>query len=267
MVLELVKNTFSYSQLDKQQEGTMNTLFSLRAEKLREEFSPAQFSLMKRTGTNFRIFKKIQENIDIEDAIWTVNHSYNSQEWIDYIFAVANSISNIEAVFDREYGANNNIDYEDLKNICILWISGKRYSNIAAEIEISIDTVLSIIHDFIGYKLALIASQIIRTVEQQRPETDPLPDFFSQWIIATQNGFYSNIHYHLFQLGFSERIGLLHLGTAYTTRYNEKDTESTIKNHIYRNFDSLIKDLPIDTPKIAIQELKNNYDYLKRTMW
>lgn len=266
IVLQLVANTFSYSQLDEDQRVTMNTLFSLRAAKLREDFDHDHFLKMKRSGTNFRLYKAIIENIDFDDRVWAETNSYDDIQWIDYIFKSVADVSNMEEK-THTFLANQDLDYADVKNICLSWIRGQSYGQISESTNLDIDCILDIIHSLLGYNFSMYASSIVRIKEQSSPETDPLPDFFNQWISCLQHGFSTITHYYLLQLGFAERIGMLSLGATYIDLYGEPASEGDVRSNLVNNFDELVEHLSGSIPQIALDELSNSYEYLVRNLW
>jgi superfamily II DNA/RNA helicase len=73
LVSELIRKTLSFYQANEDEKKTLKTLFELRAEKLKPIVERGEFSILKNSGTNIRLYDAIIAEFDFENVCRQTN--------------------------------------------------------------------------------------------------------------------------------------------------------------------------------------------------
>lgn len=256
LITSLIEQTLSYYQANVNERTTLKTLFELRVTKLKPIVEEGKFSLLKKSGTNIRLYEEIMTHFNFENDIWNQNVDVLNEDWLNYIFL--NGVFEL-ARYKSSLETFNNDNKCQLNNEKILmsirlWISGSWYENLCNELEIETFQALRLINTFVSFNIQSVVSSIIRIKELINPEF-LLPPQIINWPTYLQFGINSQLKLDLIEMGLTDRVAVLGLSNYLEGVEGIYTDFSGFKSYLIENSDA-INDIMIQTlPVISYDKL------------
>ena len=146
---ELIQDSLAYKLGDIQQQEMLKTVFQARYHKLKEQFDADKYALLKATGFTVRDLNKCHEIMGDSDA--GVFNEVNSQNWrvfLVYLFDKLYQLPTVQEVLKddtHKYVGDYISNIELMKQVCIMWMEGYSYKDIALNVaaeEHEVDKVI-----------------------------------------------------------------------------------------------------------------------------
>lgn len=132
---DLISDSLAFKLGNNQQKEMLKTVFQARYSRLKEQFDAQEYALLQATGLSVMDLNKVYEIIDDSDA--GVFSDANYQEWpvfLDYLLGKLYELPTVQEDLadDSHKHIGDYINNENLmKRICILWMEGLTYKDIA----------------------------------------------------------------------------------------------------------------------------------------
>lgn len=259
ILTSLIEKTFSYTQSDPSEKETLKTLFSVRAEKLKDNYTLDQVLAMKKNGLTQRLYEATLNNIDFDSEIWEHTTTPTDENWLTFILNGVLSVSAFEQTLNR-----NSITSDDFISVLISWMNGATYEAISSSNDLTVDAVIELTETVIGYNFINIASKIIRLKEDQLPDKADFPEAISNWSYYAQHGINTQTERLLHQLGFTERLSLTTIANIINTFFGTQTDRSALTQLLHREKTRLLNAIVMsDLPQLAKEEAQNSYQQLE----
>lgn len=132
---DLISDSLAFKLGNNQQKEMLKTVFQARYSRLKEQFDAQEYALLQATGFSVMDLNKVYEIIDDSDA--GVFSDSNYQEWpvfLDYLLGKLYELPTVQedlADDSHKYVGDYINDESLMKRICILWMEGLTYKDIA----------------------------------------------------------------------------------------------------------------------------------------
>lgn len=233
MVNILVKETLSYFQANNAEKQTLNSIFSVRVDKIRPIIENGNFRLLKNSGTNVRLFEEITNHFNFEDAVWLSEIDPLDSKWLKYILDNGifklSKFSTCLAKFNEEN--NININEGDVRKAITLWMRGKWYPKICKELGLEMHQTLRLINSFLNFNIQSIISSVIRLKELMSDEKYTLPESLANWPSYLQHGIKRQQELDLIEMGLIDRVAVLEV-----SRYLREINYQHIDYNVLKSF-------------------------------
>lgn len=263
MVKNLIQKTLTYYQSNKEEKETLIKLVSLRSEKLIPYIEENKFGILKKSGSNIRLYNDIREVFDFENPVWDAEIDTFDNDWMCYILD--------EGVFKLsrikyELGQFNDVNgteltFEKLRQGIELWMKEKWYNQIAFELKIEISQVLRLLNSVIGFNISNILSTVIRLKELTSDQSVTTASI-ANWPSYIQHGLNSQLQLDIVGLGLIERLSVIELSLfLIKQKYHHVDYKS-LKAYLVSNKDFVIDGLSNLLPRISFNKIKSLLEIL-----
>jgi superfamily II DNA/RNA helicase len=210
LVDDLVRQTLSFYQADINEKKTLSSLFEIRVSKLRPIVEEGKFPILKRSGSNIRLYEQILEQVDFENEIWNASFEALDNAWLDYIldeavFKLEIYRSDLTTFNEENKSALQNIQ---IKRVIQLWMGGEWFEGIGIDLDIEIAKVLRLVTSFLSFNIQSKVSAIIRIKELNYPDY-VVPNIIANWPSLLQHGLDNLIKLDLTEMGLIDRIAVI----------------------------------------------------------
>lgn len=263
LVSELISQTLSFYQANESEKMTLNTLFELRAEKLKPIIDRGEFSILKNCGTNIRLYDEITSHFNFDDNIWNDLVEVLDENWLTYIFDEGIfQLERFEANLEEFNNANKcEVDNTGVKKAIKLWMNGSWYEEMCGELELEMHHVLRLINSFVSFNIQTVISAIVRLKELKSPQY-VMPNLISNWSSFLQHGINSQLKLDLVEMGLIDRVAVLELSISLTSmQYNHADYR-TLKFYLLQNRPRIFEEVRQSVPVISFEKLVLFFDRL-----
>jgi helicase len=237
----LIEKTFAYYKSDIDAQNTLSSIFHQRGEKIGRYINTTEFTIIKKSSADIRLYENLIVHIDLEDSIWNDFLEPYSEEWINYIIDLLFKLPQVRyKVEDFNQYSSIKVDSEKIKKLIKLWISGEWYGEIASQLNLDIDYLLKVISSIINPVIQNFSSKVIRLVENISSLNEyTTSEMISLWPQYLLYGLNQKGELDLIELGISDRDGvklinywLLSNGKHYTTLRGLKRLLLNQKNQV-----------------------------------
>lgn len=263
VVSELIKQTLSYYQANKNEKRTLNTLFELRTEKLKPILEKGEFGILKNSGTNIRLYEEITSIFKFENEIWDEEIKPLDTTWLEYILISGVFMLPRFKVNLEEFNNSNKceLDHNDVLKAIQLWMEGSWYETISIALGLEIHQVLKLINSFISYHVQSVISSIIRLKVLRTPEYI-MPDSISNWSSFLQHGVDSQLKLDLIEMGLTDRVSVFQLATFIDSRKYDYSDYKSLRTYLYSNKAIILENIQKESPAIAFSKTRLFLDRL-----
>ncbi len=130
-IQNLIDQTFAKFQSTESESTTLNTLVSLRGERIKPLIEANEFKYLKQSGSTIRLYSQIQNLLQLDNEIWQTLDNPLSNDWINFV--VDDILFKIPTTGFRltDFNKRNksNITSSDIKAILKSWISGSWFQD------------------------------------------------------------------------------------------------------------------------------------------
>lgn len=267
-IRDLIQETFASYQASASEKITLDQLVALRGEKIRHYITNGEFTFIKKSSLNLRIFEELKDRIDLENLIWTETINSLDDKFLDLII---NIISGLPVVqyrlnkFNQQYlrYKEKYLDFEILKKIIKLWVNGGWFKEVSDTYLNDVDLSIKVINSLIGYEMQSIISSIIHIIDLKLTEREvkisqEILDF-PQYLIY---GLRTRLQLDLMEIGFTDRIGIIELSKILEGQIEYKRL-SRLKLILDRNSQVLGDRLREVLPEISLVKTDRAFDFLR----
>lgn len=246
-VNEFAQQSLTYKMINENEKNIFNSLFFYRAQRIKGVISNGKLMELKASKFGICKYEKMLSIIDFKDVFW-IKDDLNLNE-------ITEKFINLCSDF---YGE----DYSCYKNIINNWLSGKWYHELAPEQDVS--EIFDIFAEVIDSKFLLFTQSIISTISSYLLENDliisPNLEYFPQFI---EKGVSNIVQIHLYELGFTERLGNYALYNILKSFENFSYINNIqLQNLIIENQKYIINQLIMQKiPTISIKKLIENINF------
>ena len=255
----LLESTLSSFQSNKKENKVLQTLFSLRSQKIKPYINENKFDILKVSGVSIRDFNHFEKLIDFDNEIIKTLENPLDEEWFEYIF------DNILFKLPKFSLTLKELDITEskIKKAIVLWLKGKWYGEISVIFDNDIDKSLKIVNQVILYNIQNTIGQIIRLIEFKK--ADDISEISSQVIKFPQYLLYGTTKesvLDLIEIGFNDRVGYEELAFIIDNQFYYKDLKG-LKNILIENENYIIDALRDKIPLLSIENIDKNINTLK----
>lgn len=195
---ELLSRTLANRYCDTPQlQDCIKTIFRLRAEKAQLTVDPGIWPTLQKTGTSLRFWSFIQDSKLLEHPLWLTLSEPLDKEWLE---AVVIKLLDYPAI-----GIETSPPI--LTKVIYDWMSGKTYSEIANNCNLSIDETLEILSTQIGYRLQEQLAKLIQLAVVHYGE-NIISNMARNWASLLQFGLLTIQQLDIFDRGASDRLAV-----------------------------------------------------------
>ncbi len=263
MVKNLIQETLTYYQSNEEEKQTLINLVTLRSEKLIPYIENNEFGVLKRSGSNIRLYDDIRDVFDFESPVWDAEIDTFDNDWVCYIldegvFKLSRMKYELEQ-FNNTNGAE--LTFEKLRQGIELWMKEKWYDQIAFELKIEIFQVLRLLNSIIGFNISNILSTVIRLKELMSDQFVATASI-ANWPSYIQHGLNSQLQLDIVGLGLIERLSVIELSRFLTKqKYHHLDYKG-LKTYLIGNSDFILDGLSDLLPRISFNKIKSLFEIL-----
>jgi len=265
MINSVIEDTFAFFQCDSRQQETLRSLLGLRGKRIKPYIESGGFKIMKKSGSNIRIFEEITEKIDLQSDVWGKENDPVSEELLHYILEIVVGLETLEYEI-KEFNERNNstLDSKDIIEVVSLWVSGKWYGEISDRIDEKVDTILRLFSSIIGFHIQNTVTNVIRIVEEVRgQEKKQVHETLSYLPLYLNFGLRSKVEIDLTDLGFTDRFAMKEIAQwARSKKFTYKKVNE-LRQFLIRGSQVLKPILKSNIPKISYQKFEQNLDFLR----
>lgn len=259
IIENLLNSTLSSYQSNDDEKDVLQSLFSLRSQKIKPYIIENKFPYLKASGVNLRDFNDYENYIDFDNVLFQSSKNPIGKKWLKFILD--------ETLFKfsrlRDSLRAFNISEDELKQVIVLWLKGKWYDEIAEQLDFDIDQALNIVNRTIMYDVQTMLGQVIKLVEtnliEKELEISPQVLKFPQFVLY---GTAKETVLDLIEIGFNERISNEKMVIIIEKRYDYEDIRE-LKKLLLENEDIIMELIQSEVPALSYESLKSNFDYLK----
>lgn len=263
LVSELIKQTLSFYQANENEKKTLNTLFELRAEKLKPIIARGEFNILKNSGTNIRLYDEITSSFNFDNEIWNNEFEPLDEGWLNYI--LDNGIFPLPRFKANLIDFNNQnsceLENSDVKNAIQYWMSGSWYESMSIRLELKIYQVLRLINSFISFNVQAVISAIVRLKELKTTEYT-MPNQIANWSSYLQHGIDSQLKLDLIEMGLIDRVAVLELSRYLVASDYVYSDYRSLKGFLLENRARIRENIGQNLPVIAFEKLRLFFDRL-----
>lgn len=264
LVKDLITQTFSFYQANEKEKQTLNKLFEIRADKLEPIIKKGDFSVLKNSGSNIRLFEDINSHFDFENEIWNETFNTLNQNWLNYI--LDNGIFKLEMYAANLKLFNNknkcDLNNKDIKKAIILWMSGSWFEGLSRSLKIEIFQAMRLINFFLGFNVQNMISTIIR-IKELKYLNYSASNVIANWPSLLQYGLNTQIHLDLVEMGLIDRISVLVLSNHLDSDFYIHSDYETLKKYLINNGSKLLVEIQNNLPVISFEKTSSFLDLLK----
>lgn len=264
-ILSLIEKTYAYYQSTDEQKAALEKLFKLRGERLKPYIESSEFKVIKRSGSDIRLYENIMSLIDVENDLWTETSNSLSDDWIDYLMNIVLNLPQIQSKL-AEFNEANGLSISNLEitQVIKLWMAGKWYKQIANKLGLDVEQVLKIFSNLIGFHIQMICSNVIRVAQVLFEDSEnSISQTIIDWPQYLLYGLKTKLELDLVELGFIDRIGTIALADLLEEWNIEYDNISELRAYILREQNDIISELDTTIPQISLNKVKQNIVYLQ----
>lgn len=247
-VNEFAQQSLTYKMVNDNEKNIFNSLFFYRTQRIKDFVSKGKLTELKVSKFGICKYEKMLSVIDFKDVFW-IKDDLSLNEITEKFINLCS----------RFYGE----DYSGYKNIINNWLSGKWYHELAAEQDVS--EIFDIFAEILDSKFLLFTQSVISTVSSYLLENGliiaPCLEYFPQFI---EKGVSNTVQIHLYELGFTERLGnyalynILESFENFSYTNNIQLQKLIIKNQKYIKNQLITQNIPT----IAVKKVIENINFL-----
>ena len=263
LVSELIKQTLSFYQANENEKKTLNTLFELRAEKLKPIVEKGEFIILKNSGANVRLYDEITSSFNFDNEIWNDEFEPLDEGWLNYIldngiFQLPRFKANLS-----DFNSQNNCELEnnDIREAIQLWMSGSWYENMSTQLTLETYQVLRLINSFISFNVQTVISAVVRLKELRTTEYT-MPNQIANWSSYLQHGIDMQLKLDLIEMGLIDRVAVLELSRYLFVSDYVYSNYRSLKEFLLENRARIREDIGQNLPVIAFEKLRLFFDRL-----
>ena len=201
IALQISDRTFASSSADKETAELLRNVFRLRAERIFALSKSAKLDWVRSTGTKLRLLDTVENNLLPILKRWneaeTVVELPFVSDLLEWALSQGEFVKAVRDEFQLEPNAPIDKAKEVLVNVCLGWLTGNRFRDIAETESIDINDLLSLHIQLITFALQTLVEQGLSLAEKiMEPQESPLSTALS--------AFAENLRY-----GCSTRAGCL----------------------------------------------------------
>lgn len=256
-VSELIKETLSYFQANEIEKKTLKTMFDIRVKKLIPIIKRREFSVLKNSGTNIRLYEEIVKHFDFGDEIWNQDFTSLDINWLKYILDDGIFELNRFKINLKSFNEENKIELQnsDIKIAIWLWMNGNWYIEICNKLDIETHQTLRLINSFISYNIQSAVSSVIR-IKELNSKDYSLPMQIANWSSFLQYGINKQLQLDLIELGLTDRVAVLEISKYLDdVDYVHKDYKN-LKLFLINNGIEITEAIRKNLPVISYEKLK-----------
>lgn len=163
LAIELAAQTFAASQLSMAEATQLRSVFELRARRLIFLRANGKTNWARQTGARIRLIDSVERRLRPLRDDWSLNDNPLADDVKQAIFQWAWSHSELQEGVKECFRLNENADVETEKvrffEIARLWMNGLRFKDIAEQVGLSMDDLLTIHSRGISFLLQTIVEQ------------------------------------------------------------------------------------------------------------
>ncbi|MCZ0741818.1 DEAD/DEAH box helicase [Vibrio diabolicus] len=216
---QLAEQTFAAAQLTDAAAHNLRLVFSLRAMRIKEFQKAGKITWAREAGAKIRLIESVEQNLLPLKADWSVASSSLSDEVRVPIFQWAWTLIELREKVKECFRLGENENVENYKErffeIVRLWMSGYRFSDIAAQTSITVDELLTVHSSGITFSLQTVVEQGISLLAK-RLESDGvlISEGVKNFPEHLRFGVPTNYGRALAEKGVRHRTAYVQLGTA-----------------------------------------------------
>jgi hypothetical protein len=172
----------------------LNTIFRLRAKKLKDSVAPETWKLLRRTGASPRLWSFVDESQLLRSQLWKELIDPLDDRWLNEIILEVIKFPSLDI----------DVDAGVLLKVIRGWISGRTYQEISVMSDITVDDVIEIICSSIGYKLQDHVSKLCQLAIALHGENE-VSEIARNWAALLQYGLGTLQQLDFFDRGASDR--------------------------------------------------------------
>jgi len=163
LAVELAAHTFAASQLSAAEATQLRSVFELRARRLIVLRANGKTDWARQTGARIRLIDSVEQRLRPLRDDWNLNGNPLADDVRQVIFQWAWSHSELQEGVKECFRLNESADVETEKDrffeIARLWMNGLQFKNIAEQVGLSMDDLLTIHSRGISFLLQTIVEQ------------------------------------------------------------------------------------------------------------
>ena len=265
----LIKNTFAYQQGNKEQRETLRAVFDRRGERLVPYIRTGQFKAIKDSGSTLRFFEQVVDRLHIEDELWRTTIYATEDRWMMHLFDILFSLPQLVAMVtdfnDKRSTGEAAIDASIIRNICVWWMDGHWYGEIATRLNMEVSYMLRIFSTIVHSTVETYAAHIIR-LASYRSEDElgrPISEAILDWPQYLTHGLQHKTELELVNLGFTEREGVIAVAD-WVSRNNALGLSGpALRNWLLLFQDDILADQRGRMTTLAYEKITRNFDLLR----
>ena len=225
--------------------SALDTIFRLRAEKLKQSVSVVNWNTLRKSGTSARYWEFIEDAHLLEHPLWlTLNDSLDDQ-WLNEVVIRLLGFP----------GININIDAALLTKIIRGWMTGLTYEEISNRCGCEIDDILEYICSDLGYRLQDHAAKLCQLAIDRYGE-NTISETARNWSSLLQYGLRNMQQLDLFEKGVTDRLAVWGMSRLFNKNKVGLRTDD-LMTYIWMNGKNIRNELERDTrvPKMSSSRL------------
>lgn len=248
-IATLTQNTFTYFQSTTQRRQMLETIFSLRLDKIRAAVRDKKIQSIKTTGIPLRLYDEYIGEIAFELPILETLADPLEEEWLNFIISTLFRVNNVKEFLPANYTR------EQLIGVIETWVNGHWYLEIADILNRDVTAALEFMK-FLEYEFQTQANSIIRYIEERRAAADLTTSYVvSQWTNYLSFGVRTNLQLALSDLGLSDRVLVWAFSTWLQANNMVSNDPSILREVIGQNAANIINGLSPQLPVISQNNL------------
>ena len=265
MINSVIEDTFAFFQCDSKQQETLRSLVGLRGKRIKPYIESGDFRIMKKSGSNIRIFEEVRERIDLEIDIWEKENDPVSEEILNYILEVVLGLATIGYEIEQFNERNSvGLDSKDIIEVISLWVRGKWYWEISDRIDVSVDTVLRLFSSLIGFHIQNAVTNVVRIIEEATEEKGKgIHETLSYLPLYVNFGLGSKLGIDLTDIGFTDRFTIREISHWIESKELQYKKVKELRQFIIKGSKELKPLLKSNTPKISYHKFEQNLGFLR----
>lgn len=224
MAVSLAEHTFAAQTGDASSKNLLNTIFSLRAERVLTIKDQARLGWIRETGAKVRLIDLVERELLPAYEDWGDVSDPLNEVFLEKILSFAWARDEIQTAFTVSFGIEKEAFTGNEKRRFIRfvtsWLKGNTFQKMALEAELKVDRALGAYTNLISYELQTLVEQSIALLEKMvESRLDLLPSAVTDFSDHLRYGVATNIGRMLATHGITHRRAYVTLGDAMENYY------------------------------------------------
>lgn len=207
VVEESISDSLAFHLSDDNSKTYIRQAFRVRKDRIDASItSDEQLSLLRQTGLELEDFMQMESNFSEDDLEGLMSENVTDEEWLKTVLTLVYSFPTITSEYDYLAQEIKDVieDKEDYASFVRLWLTGKQYWQMAEEMDIDVDDVMSLL-SHLQYHFHMRLQGLIRYLGAKFDFSD---DCLSLLPECVKYGICNETHTALIKSGLRDRIAL-----------------------------------------------------------